>query len=150
MAYQQPRYTAKRIDITNKKGNTRPAELVFQTFASSFHCFVSSVNISFSVPLAQGQSLGHQIKALSPFASYIAPSHARASFLMLRPLHFPSQEALDLEAKELRNGVVLVNGTRVDEDALIGPDTGSAFVPLLSLRFEKRHHGDGKELTWFL
>jgi len=88
-------YTAKRIDITNKKGNTRPAELVFQTFASSFHCFVSSVNISFSVPLAQGQSLGHQIK-----------------------------EALDLEAKELRNGVVLVNGTRVDEDALIGPDTG--------------------------
>ncbi|ELR20698.1 uncharacterized protein ACA1_054440 [Acanthamoeba castellanii str. Neff] len=90
IASDTKKYTAKSIDITNKKGDTKPVDLVFQSIASSFQCFTCSVDVSLAITLSPGQSPREQIEA-----------------------------ALEREAEALRKGVVLVNRTVVDEDAPI-------------------------------
>jgi hypothetical protein len=56
------RYTAKSIDVTNKKGDTKPVDLVFQSVVPSFQCFVCSIHVSLAITLSSGQSPREQIE----------------------------------------------------------------------------------------
>jgi hypothetical protein len=111
------RYTAKSIDITNKKGDTKPVDLVFQSIAPSFQCFTCSLDVSLAITLSAGQSPRDQIEVLR-CVCVCARARARWSIARLTRI-VCTQAALERETEALRKGLVLVNRTVVDEDAPI-------------------------------
>lgn len=63
---QQARFSVSAIDITNRKGETKPVDMKHQSFVASLQCFVCAVDVSVTIPVASGQNPRDQIEVIHP------------------------------------------------------------------------------------